>query len=73
MDKLPVAISQCIQAAGALFQPYHQKELMRAAKFGIAFLKAGDSTEAFYKKCTTLKLLNNVRHYKVSLIKNQDC
>jgi len=67
MDKLPVAISQCIQAAGALFQPYHQKELMRAAKFGIAFLKAGDSTEAFYKKCTTLKLLNNVRHYKVGM------
>jgi len=67
MDRLPVAISQCIRAAGALFQPYHQKELMRAAKFGTAFLKVGEATEAFYKQCMTLKLLNNVRHYKVGM------
>jgi hypothetical protein len=33
------AIAQCIAAAGSLFQAVHQKELMRAAKFGNSFLQ----------------------------------
>ena len=66
-DQLTVAVSQCISAAGALFQPDHQKELMRAAKFGTAFLAAGANSQDFYQQCTTLKLLNNVRHYKVGV------
>ena len=37
--RLDQAVSQCISAAGALFQPTHQKQLMRAAKFGNSFLQ----------------------------------
>jgi hypothetical protein len=36
------AITQCIAAAGCLFQALHQKELMRAAKFGNSFLQVSN-------------------------------
>ena len=36
---IEVAVLQCISAAGELFQPHHQKELLRAARLGTAFLK----------------------------------
>jgi hypothetical protein len=36
------AIAQCIAAAGCLFQALHQKELMRAAKFGNSFLQVSN-------------------------------
>jgi len=65
-DTLSLAVAQCISAAGCLFQPAHQKELMKAAKFGVAFLP-GSSTDNFYQQCCTLKLLNCVRHYKVGM------
>jgi len=65
-DTLSLAVSQCISAAGSLFQAAHQKELMKAAKFGVAFL-SGSSSDSFYQQCSTLKLLNCVRHYKVGL------
>merc|ERR1712142_470658 len=65
-DTLSLAVSQCISAAGCLFQPDHQKELMKAAKFGVAFLP-GCSSDSFYQQCCTLKLLNCVRHYKVGI------
>ena len=59
-------MSQCISAAGSLFQPLHQKELMKAAKFGVTFLP-GCSSDSFYQQCSTLKLLNCMRHYKVGM------
>jgi len=65
-DTLSLAVSQCISAAGSLFQSNHQKELMKAAKFGVAFL-SGCSSDNFYQQCSTLKLLNCVRHYKVGM------
>ena len=68
-DRLTVAVSQCISAAGSLFHHHHhqQKQLMRAAKFGMAFLKSGSSSDQFYQQCSTLKLLNCLRHYKVGI------
>ena len=68
-DRLTVAVAQCISAAGSLFHHHHhhQKELMRAAKFGMAFLKSGSSSDNFYQQCSTLKLLNCLRHYKVGI------
>ena len=58
------AVQQCVTAAGNLFQPDCQKELLRAARFGTAFLPAGESSHTFHHQCSTLKLLNSVRHYK---------
>lgn len=67
--KVDRAVSQCVAAAGALFQSPHQKELMKAAKFGNAFLsgKGSGTSTLFYQQCTTLKLLNSVRHYKLGI------
>ena len=64
-SNLDQAVAQCVSAAGALFQPHHQKQLMKAAQFGKNFLQ-GFSSEAFTNQCQTLRLLNAVRHYKVS-------
>nr|ALS04225.1 vacuolar protein sorting-associated protein 16-like protein [Acartia pacifica] len=64
--RLDQAVSQCISAAGALFQPAHQKQLMRAAKFGNSFLQ-GFASDDFYHQCQTLKILNAVRHYKIGM------
>lgn len=36
-EKLDVAVSQCIQAAGHEIQPSKQKQLLRAATFGNVF------------------------------------
>ena len=60
------AVAQCVSAAGALFQSSHQKELMRAARLGTAFMKEGP-TSIFHQQCVTLKLLNAVRHYRIGL------
>jgi len=60
------AVAQCVASAGALFPTNHQKDLMRAARLGTAFLKDG-ATSSFHQQCVTLKLLNNVRHYRVGL------
>ena len=67
MMQLRESVIQCITAAGALFCPEHQKELLSAAKFGTAFMEAGITTEKFYSICEALKILNNVRHETVGI------
>jgi len=67
MMQLRQSVTQCISAAGAVFCPEHQKELLRAAKFGTAFMEAGVTTEKFYSTCESLKILNNVRHQTVGI------
>jgi len=67
MMQLRQSVTQCIGAAGAVFCPEHQKELLRAAKFGTAFMEAGITTEKFYSTCESLKILNNVRHQTVGI------
>jgi len=67
MMQLRESVTQCISAAGALFIPEHQKELLSAAKFGTAFMEAGITTEKFYNTCESLKILNNVRHMTVGI------
>ena len=67
MMQLRESVTQCISAAGALFIPEHQKELLSAAKFGTAFMEAGITTDKFYNTCESLKILNNVRHMTVGI------
>jgi len=70
---MAMAVSQCTQAAGGLFQAPQQKALMRAARLGQAMqqqigLGTSDMGEhSFYQQCITLKLLNAVRHYKIGI------
>ncbi len=51
------AIAQCIAAAGCLFQALHQKELMRAAKFGNSFLQVYNIIVFFLVSRTFLRVL----------------
>ena len=67
MMQLRQSVTQCISAAGALFCPEHQKELLSAAKFGTAFMEPGLTTKDFYNTCESLKILNNVRHKTVGI------
>ena len=67
MMQLRESVTQCISAAGALFCPQHQKELLDAARFGTAFMEAGSTTDKFYNTCESLKIRNNVRHATVGI------
>ncbi|KAJ3089792.1 hypothetical protein HK102_005491 [Quaeritorhiza haematococci] len=62
------AVSACIEAAGHELQPQRQKQLLRAASFGKAFLEAGGfERERFAKMCRVLRVLNAVRGYDVGM------
>ena len=66
-------MEDCIEAAGLLHDPSHQKQLMRAAQFGKSFLPPGGlgvgagSADAFSTMCKTLRVLNAVRNYRVGM------
>ncbi|XP_025080748.1 vacuolar protein sorting-associated protein 16 homolog [Pomacea canaliculata] len=66
MEKLDLAVNQCIQAAGHEFEPAKQKQLMRAASFGKCFL-TDYRPEAFVNMCQMLRVLNQVRHHTVGI------
>ncbi|XP_031556502.1 vacuolar protein sorting-associated protein 16 homolog [Actinia tenebrosa] len=65
-DKLPEAVEQCIQAAGAEYEPSLQRSLLRAASLGKSFLSDFDP-KPFVKMCQTLRVLNAVREYTVGI------
>lgn len=72
-EVLPEAVEDCIEAAGLLHDPEHQKELMSAAQFGKSFLPpgglgtGGGSADAFANMCKTLRVLNAVRNFRVGM------
>ncbi|KAJ8307571.1 hypothetical protein KUTeg_015655 [Tegillarca granosa] len=65
-EKLDVAVSQCIQAAGHEIQPSKQKQLLRAATFGKCFL-TDYSPEPFVNMCQMLRVLNQVRNHHIGI------
>ena len=65
-DTLSLAVSWCIFAEEALHYSAHQKELMKALKFRVAFLP-GCSSDSFYQQCSTLMLPNCVGYYKAEM------
>ena len=72
-ENLETAVTQCINAAGLVADPVHQKELLRAAQFGKSFTHASNrhitakNADAFSNACKVLRVLNAMRHYRVGV------
>lgn len=65
-QNLPEAVDVCIKAAGYEFNPYWQKQLLKAASFGKSVLDLYNSDE-FVEMCEKLRVLNAVRDYQIGL------
>ncbi|OLL23809.1 putative vacuolar protein sorting-associated protein 16 [Neolecta irregularis DAH-3] len=63
---LTEAVETCIKAAGFEFSYYWQKQLLKAASFGKAFLDFYNS-DAFAEMCDYLRVLNAVRNFEIGL------
>ncbi|KAL0960087.1 hypothetical protein HGRIS_011732 [Hohenbuehelia grisea] len=64
--ELAAAVDECIDAAGHEWEPYWQRRLINAAKFGRGFLDLYNPTD-FVNMGQTLKVLNAVRFYEVGI------
>lgn len=60
------AVDVCVRAAGQEFDPYWQKQLLKAASFGKSVLELYNSDE-FVEMCERLRVLNAVRDYRIGL------
>jgi len=63
------AIVDCVEAAGHVWSPEAQKELLRAAQFGKSF-QSGSSTAAadvFTRMCLNLRVLNSLRSRRIGV------
>ncbi|XP_062617543.1 vacuolar protein sorting-associated protein 16 homolog, partial [Saccostrea cucullata] len=65
-DKLEVAVSQCIEAAGHEIDSAKQEPLLKAAAFGKCFL-TDYSPEAYVNMCQMLRVLNQVRNHVIGI------
>ncbi|KAG6849371.1 hypothetical protein H0H93_009065 [Arthromyces matolae] len=63
---LATAVDECIDAAGQEWEPYWQRRLLNAAKFGRGFLDLYNPTD-FVNMGQTLKVLNAVRFYEIGI------
>ncbi|KAF8587239.1 vacuolar protein sorting-associated protein 16 [Ramaria rubella] len=64
--ELASAVDDCIDAAGREWEPFWQRRLLNAAKFGRSFLDLYNPTD-FVAMGQTLKVLNAVRFYEVGI------
>nr|GAT52932.1 vacuolar protein sorting vps16 [Mycena chlorophos] len=64
--ELAAAVDECIEAAGQEWEPYWQRRLLNAAKFGRGFLDLHNPTD-FINMGQTLKVLNAVRFYEIGI------
>ncbi|KAJ3716820.1 Vps16, C-terminal region-domain-containing protein [Lentinula guzmanii] len=64
--ELATAVDGCIDAAGQEWEPYWQRRLLSAAKFGQGFLDFYNPTD-FINMGQTLKVLNAVRFYEIGI------
>ncbi|KAI3608149.1 vacuolar protein sorting vps16 [Moniliophthora roreri] len=64
--ELAVAVDGCIDAAGQEWEPYWQRRLLNAAKFGRGFLDFYNPTD-FVNMGQTLKVLNAVRYFEIGI------
>ncbi|KAJ3845575.1 Vps16, C-terminal region-domain-containing protein [Lentinula raphanica] len=64
--ELAAAVDRCIDAAGQEWEPYWQRRLLSAAKFGQGFLDLHNPTD-FINMGQTLKVLNAVRFYEIGI------
>ncbi|KAK7034490.1 Vacuolar protein sorting-associated protein 16 [Paramarasmius palmivorus] len=64
--ELALAVDGCIDAAGQEWEPYWQRRLLNAAKFGRGFLDFYNPTD-FVSMGQTLKVLNAVRYFEIGI------
>ncbi|KAL0062112.1 Vacuolar protein sorting-associated protein 16 [Marasmius tenuissimus] len=64
--ELAAAVDGCIDAAGQEWEPYWQRRLLNAAKFGRGFLDFYNPTD-FVNMGQTLKVLNAVRYFEIGI------
>ncbi|CAG8453383.1 779_t:CDS:10 [Ambispora leptoticha] len=64
--ELADAVDACIDAAGHEFNQYWQRNLLKAASFGKAFLESYNA-DRFVNMCQTLRILNAVRYYEIGI------
>lgn len=60
LDKIDIAVNECIEATGYEFDTDTQKSLIRAAHFGKGFIK-GHSPDSYIHMCSIVRVLNAVR------------
>lgn len=60
LDKIDIAVRECIDAAGFEFDTDTQKSLIRAAHFGKGFIK-GHNPDEYVRVCRIVRALNAVR------------
>lgn len=65
-DKIELAVTECIEAAGYEFDGETQKSLIRAALYGKGFI-ASHNPDSYIKMCRILRVLNAIRHQKVGI------
>ncbi|XP_066928946.1 vacuolar protein sorting-associated protein 16 homolog [Clytia hemisphaerica] len=65
-DHLHEAVTDCLRAAGHLFDEKEQRELMRAASFGKSFVQ-DMRPQAFVEMAHTIRILNNIRNFKIGI------
>lgn len=65
-SSLPDAVAACVEAAGQEFDVHWQKQLLKAASFGKSVLDLCSSDD-FVDMCETIRVLNAVRDYRISL------
>ncbi|KAH7906991.1 vacuolar assembling sorting protein VPS16 [Hygrophoropsis aurantiaca] len=63
---LAAAVNECIDAAGREWEPYWQRRLLSAAKFGWGFLDLYNPTD-FVAMGQALKVLNAVRFFEIGI------
>ncbi|KAF9445538.1 vacuolar protein sorting-associated protein 16 [Macrolepiota fuliginosa MF-IS2] len=64
--ELAKAVDECIEAAGQEWEPYWQRRLLNAAKFGRGYLDFHNPVD-FVNMGQTLKVLNAVRFYEIGI------
>ncbi|TFK92340.1 vacuolar protein sorting-associated protein 16 [Polyporus arcularius HHB13444] len=64
--ELAAAVDECIDAAAREWEPYWQRRLLNAAKFGRSFLDLYDPSD-FVNVGQALKVLNAVRFYEIGI------
>ncbi|KAI0828653.1 vacuolar protein sorting-associated protein 16 [Trametes gibbosa] len=64
--ELAAAVDECIDAAAREWEPYWQRRLLNAAKFGRSFLDLYDPSD-FVHVGQSLKVLNAVRFYEIGI------
>lgn len=66
MDKIEECVNECIEAARYEFDTDMQKNLIRAAYFGKAFI-VGHDPDKYIETCRVLRVLNALRDPNIGM------